>query len=259
MLLIPVQTLFFVIPLVMKVAARGYDEGDHLGVESYTAANPMHFSYNNILQLDGLAFGDNPAKDFATWASSATCTLGGSTYSGFTCVDSAIKWASYAVAEGVRASNSDLENTIALSSTNKQQGAYNSGDLGQGSSCTQPATFAAQPDTCPSTGLNSVPLNSGNNKYTFPTRGIKVTCKAACGQSTALDQGNWNGIISQLTAFLRDYNYYAARFTVSRLNTNTVVARCRVTSPNISQFGIDICPDKIPHAGAAVMASDSQI
>ncbi|KAF7526537.1 hypothetical protein G7054_g10737 [Neopestalotiopsis clavispora] len=259
MLLIPIQTLVFVIPLVMTVSARGYDETSaHLGVESLGGNSSMHFSYNSILQLDGIAFGNNPAKSFATWAESVTCTLsGGSTYSGFACVDSAIKSASFTAAEGVRSSTSDLENTIALSGAKNQQGAYNGGDLGQGSSCTQPATYAAQPDTCPSTVYNGVPLASGN--YTFPTRGIKVTCKAACGQSSPLDQDNWNQIIGKLTSFLSANNYYAARFTVSRLTTNTVVARCRVTSPNIGQFGIDICPDQIPHAGKTVLAGDSSL
>ncbi|KAK6220694.1 hypothetical protein LQW54_001885 [Pestalotiopsis sp. IQ-011] len=256
MFLIPAQTLVFVIPLVMTVSAKGYNEGSYLGVESYGTPSSMHFTYNSILQLDGIGFGNNPAKSFATWAADATCNLGGTAASGFTCVDSAIKSASYAAAEGVRGSATDLENTIALSGTNTQQGAYNSADFGQGSSCTLPTTFAAQPDTCQVTGLNSVPLASG--RYSFPTRGIKVTCKAACGQSNALDQGNWTGIIGQLTAFLRDNNYYAARFTVSRLTTNTVVARCRVTSPSISQFGIDVCPDQIPHSGATVLSADSQ-
>ncbi|KAF2997731.1 hypothetical protein E8E14_002547 [Neopestalotiopsis sp. 37M] len=236
MLLIRIQTLVFVIPLVMTVSARGYNEGDYVGVESYDYLSSMSFTYNNILQLDGIAFGNNPAKTFATWAS-------------------AIKSASYAAAEGVRGTSSNVENTIALSGTNTQQGAYSNEDIGQGSSCTQPATYATQPSSCPVTGLNSVPLASG--RYSFPTRGIKVTCKAACGQSVSIDQGNWNGIIGQLTAFLRDNNYYAARFTVSRLTTHTVVARCRVTSPNIGQFGIDVCPDQIPHAGATVLAGDS--
>ncbi|KAK9419942.1 putative Dihydroorotase, homodimeric type [Seiridium unicorne] len=187
----------------MTVSARGYNEGNYVGVEDYSTYSSMHFSYNNILQLDGIGFGNNPAKDFATWASQATCNLGGTASSGFTCVDSAIKSAS-----------------------------------------------------CTITGLNSVPLASG--RYSFPTRGIKVTCKAACGQSNSLGQGNWNGIIGQVTAFLRDNNYYAARFTGIRLTTNTVVARCRVTSPSNSQFGIDICPDQIPHSGANILAADSQ-
>lgn len=241
---------------MVTVSAKGYNEGSNLGVENYGTPSSMHFSYNNILQLDGISFGNNPVKSFATWAADATCNLAGTALSGFVCVDSAIKSASYAAAEGVRGSSSDLENTIALSGTNTQQGAYNSSDFGQGSSCTLPTTFAAQSDICQVTGLNRVPLASGS--HSFPTRGIKVTCKAACGQSNTLDQGNWYGIIGQVTAFLRDNNYYAARFTVSRLTTNTVVARCRLTSPSISQFGIDVCPDQIPHSGATVLAGDSQ-
>ncbi|KAI4599410.1 hypothetical protein KJ359_001852 [Pestalotiopsis sp. 9143b] len=256
MLSIRVQTLVFAVPLVVTVSAKAYHEGSYLGVENYGTPSSMHFSYNNILQLDSIGFDNNPVKSFATWAADATCNLGGTAASGFTCIDIAIKSASYAAAEGVRGSATGLENTIALSGTTAQQGAWNSSDFGQGSSCTLPTTFADQPDTCQVTGLNRVPLVSG--MYSFPTRGIKVTCKAACGQSNALDQGNWNGIIGQLTAFLRDNSYYAARFTVSRLTTNTVVPRCRVTSPSISQFGIDVCPDQIPHSSATVLAGDSQ-
>ncbi|KAF4548193.1 Hypothetical protein D9617_31g064290 [Elsinoe fawcettii] len=202
--------------------ARGYNEGDWL------ASRPQR----HRLRING-----QPQQ------------------TGFVCIDSAIQETTYAAAEGVRASGSDLFNVVAVQGANSQTSAYYPGDAGQGSSCNVPTTFAAQ--SCPSSGtMNSVPIQ--NTRYSFDARGIKVTCKSACGQGNAINKDNWRGLITQLSAFMRDNNAFGARFAVKRTNTNTVVARCRVTSPNIGLFTLDTCPDRIPNSGSATIAADSQ-
>lgn len=238
--------------LAPKVDARGYNEGDWLGIENYVAYSQVrYYSTNNALQLNGIVFGESGNLPFAEWAGRQSCTINGGGYTGTTCIDSAIKEATYAAAEGVRASSSDLYNTVVFRGQGQKSSAYRFADDGQGSSCKNPPTYAIQGNPCPPSSGSVDAVNNINAVYNFNARGIKVTCKAACGNPDgSINKANWENLISQLTKTMFDENWYGARFAVKRLSTDQVLARCRITSPNIVQFGLDTCPDLVPRAGA---------
>ena len=118
--------------------------------------------------------------------------------------------------------------------------------MGQGPSC-DPSTDDSHPpqsNNCSYSNGYPYQLQPNANQPTggsfdLTTHGIKVTYKNACRANTnALDQGNWNVLITQLVQGMHDYNYFAA-----------VILRCRLTVPNIAQFGMDICPDEIDPYG----------
>lgn len=61
-----------------------------------------------------------------------------------------------------------------------------------------------------------------------------------------------------MVTLMRDLNYFSARFALKRVlkESNFVIARCRVTVPNIGSFPLDSCPDTIPTYGQDYMANE---
>ncbi|KAF4549184.1 Hypothetical protein D9617_23g005990 [Elsinoe fawcettii] len=248
-----VTLLAFLAVVAPQVHGRGYNEGpsaNWLGVEQYGSSSAVQLSNSaNTLELRGITFGKSGGARFGTWADRQSCTVNGAGYTGRVCTDFAIKDSSYAAAEGVRASNANLYNTVILYGSNQRDSAYRYGEDGQGSSCAVPTTYALQGDPCPAKSGTVAGIDNNRNVYNFPARGLKVTCKPGCGVDGPINRSNWDDLISQLTQTMIDGDWFAARFAVVRLNTNQVLARCRLTSANIGQFGLDTCPDVVLRSG----------
>ncbi|KAF4553000.1 Hypothetical protein D9617_8g050130 [Elsinoe fawcettii] len=250
--------------LTNKVQAKGYDESGNLGLEQNVGHQSVQFSFGGFLQLNGLVFGKTGKPDvtFASWSARQRCRLNGGTavVNGYPCVESLIYDATYKAAEGTRAgapNRGNLVNVIGVKPGNTRPiSLYTYDELGQGSSCTSPATYKPMPEApCPGTEMDENSLQG--NLYTFDSRGIKVTCKAACGQVDAINRDNWRGLMAQLSQYMRDNDWFAARFAVKRISNNSVLARCRITAPYLISFPMTNCPDRVPSSGITINNADS--
>ena len=244
---------------VKRAYAISYNESNPaaFGVESFQDYVPLSYTYGP-LKLTGFAFGrTGTSTTFDSWSSTVSCNSA----SGFGCVQLAIQSATYGAANGVAVNSNqgNLVNTILITKNNGgNSGYYSQQDVGQGPSCNTNTDdpYAQQSGSCSNTMKpgSSPPTNA----FTFATRGIKVTCKSTCGQHNSIDVNNWNSLIANVAQALRSNNYFASRFVVERISSpNFAIARCRVTVPNIAQFGMDQCPDSIPAWGNQAYSADS--
>jgi len=244
--------------MLAGVNAAGYNESTpaYFGVEQFNTYEPISLAYGP-LNLTGFLFGNTGTSvTFASWAARATCNSGYG--SGYDCVNAAIQNATYLAASGVVQDAGNYMNTMLLAPANAgQAGYYSTSDIGQGPSCSSSTDDSYPPQTSNCTG-SLAGTGAPAARFTFPTRGIKVTCKNACGAKVAINEDNWNGLLTQLTQAMSDNNYFAARFVVLRTASTPYIAtvRCRVTVPNVSEYPMSACPDSLPAFGAGITAAD---
>lgn len=213
--------------------------------------------------MRGIAFGTTGTSlTFSSWANKAACTIGGTDYRGFQCVDAAIQNLTLQASNGIIKGPGRLANVqMVQHSPSVIRGYYTTTDDGQGPSCTadEPPSYDDPPNNCNYSSAN-IPSDV---RFLFPGRGVKVTCKNTCNANNnrnVLDVSAWAGLVTQLSQFLSSNNLFAAHFAVKRRDEKgtLVVTRCRVTIPNVSQFPMDPCPDVIPGYGNDFVDEDTE-
>ncbi|KAF2219095.1 hypothetical protein BDZ85DRAFT_59447 [Elsinoe ampelina] len=235
--------------------ARGFGEGNQGYNYDGTYYRVTYSSGGARLTTNN--FGTFNPTNFAFWMGNTKCIIGSNRMSGEVCAKGAARTA-FKDAAQVSSDTGDKANIIGFRNeswsqqTPGQTGvkSYVLSNQGQGPSVSGPEN-STPPQTCDSA---QVEHNAGGNLYYPNVKGIKVTCKTACGTPPMLDS-NLNALFDQFWEDLKVDGSFMAQYILWSSDTSTARVRCRLTIADRWQ-DVDTCPDFVPSKGCTINAQE---
>ncbi|PSK44195.1 hypothetical protein B9Z65_175 [Elsinoe australis] len=234
---------FSIITLVLAMTSHVLARGFGASFQGYNWQGFYPIAYaKNSLRLSGREFGSFDPVGFASWISLTKCNINGVVSQGEICARGMIARAVKDAANGVVTASGDSANMIAITNETASK-TYVQTDLGQGPSVSGIYTG----DTPPSCQASPSPYTTGDSQWYPGFRGVKATCKVACGEST-FDDTEIDSVLDQLFNGIKNHGVWMSHFVLWRSDTGAAKVRCRLTINDRWQDA-DGCPDAVPGMG----------